>query len=157
MDLYNVGVLRLNEGYYDRVGATFRPFGDRNLMVVRNNQGSVVQFIECDVPAVLRRAAPDTVMVTSHVVPFVAQGRTLEYKVTVNNPDAVATMRLRDSVAGAAITGGGIFTYRSPNIMKEAMALQILVEIVLKNGTVIPHEFPLNVIPVRPSAPGAGR
>ncbi|WP_265596145.1 hypothetical protein [Verrucomicrobium sp. BvORR106] len=157
VDLYNVGVLRLNEGYYERVGATFRPFGDRNLMVVRNNQGSMVQFIECDVPAVLRRAAPDTVMVTSHVVPFVAQGRTLEYKVTVNNPDAVATMRLRDSVAGAAITGGGIFTYRSPNIMKEAMALQILVEIVLKNGTVIPHEFPLNVIPVRPSAPGAGR
>lgn len=157
VDLYNIGALRLNEGYYQNKGAVLRPFGDRNLLVVRNDQGSVVQFVDCDLPAVLKAAAPETVMVTSHVVPFVAQGRTLEYKVTVNNPDAVATMRLRDSVAGAAITGGGIFTYRAPNIMKEVMALQILVEIVLKNGTVIPHEFPLNVIPLRPSAPGAGR
>ncbi|WP_265596148.1 hypothetical protein [Verrucomicrobium sp. BvORR106] len=153
MTLHNIGVLRIDDAYgsYSENGTRVLPCGDRNLIVVRNHKGSMLQFIKCDLPAVLKQSAPETVVVTSHAMPFAAQGRQMEYKITVNNPEAVATMRLRDTVTGAAVSAGGVFTYRAPNIMKEALALTIVVEIVMKDGTVIPHEFPLNVIAYRGS------
>jgi hypothetical protein len=155
--LYLAGVecYEIDEDVTRREARPIAAFGRKNLLVALSNAGHVMQLIDFDLPSLYKEVNPDSTLVTSHPMPIVAEGRTLDYQMTFNNIDAVRTMRIRDRVEGATITAMGKFTYKAPTGLKESKTLVVGVELELKGGDVLLHEIPIYIIhiPAQRSGP----
>ncbi|MCF7786833.1 MAG: hypothetical protein K9N47_11970 [Prosthecobacter sp.] len=128
------------------------PLGDKNLLVLLSRGGTVLEAVDLDFERVCRLVNPATACFTSHPFPVVAEGRTLEYQVTVSNPEVVSSYELRDSTLGAEITPQGRFTYQAPPDMDRSRQFKIAVLIRFTNGETAVQEFPIYVIALKAEA-----
>lgn len=144
----NIDTYRLPDGVTGNLARRVVPMGDKNLIIAIHRMGYDMQFIKLDMPAAYQQTNPQSAIVTSRISPFVAEGRTMQYQLTTNNPGAVSGFKLRQPVAGATLTREGFFTYKAPGQLKEPLALQIVVEVLLQSGSAVEHEFPIWVVPL---------
>ncbi|WP_395739921.1 hypothetical protein [Prosthecobacter sp.] len=143
-----VEILKLYDGEEDYQRKVLSAQGDKNLLAVLSKGGFNLQAIELDVAAAVKITDPQAAFVTSHPFPIVAEGRTLDYDVTVSNPAAVTKYELRDPPQGALITPLGHVSYRAPTTLKESKEELISVVIHYKTGDVTLHQIPVYVIAV---------
>lgn len=144
----NIDTYRLPDGVTGNLARRVVPMGDKNLIIAIHRMGYDMQFIKLDVPAAYQQTNPQSAIVTSRISPFVAEGRTMQYQLTTNNPGVVSGFKLRQPVAGANLTREGLFTYKAPGQLKEPLALQIVVDVMLQSGSAVEHEFPIWVVPL---------
>lgn len=149
LTLTGIDALELKDVQFGRVQNNFPciPFGEKNLLVCMSPGGTVIQLIDLNLPDVVKQVSPDTVVVTSHVRPYVLRGGTLQYQVTVNNPDAVTSYRLRDTVPGATISPEGMLVFKAPADGAQDKTRNIAIEVVLKAGGVVVHEIGIAILP----------
>ncbi|WP_395753696.1 hypothetical protein [Prosthecobacter sp.] len=129
--------------------------GDKNLLVLLSRGGTVAEAVNLDFERVCRMVNPATACTTSHPAPVVAEGRTLEYQVTVNNPDAVSGYELQDTTPGAAITPQGLLTFQAPDGLEESQQIKISIRIRFTNGETAVQTFPIYVIALKAEAAAA--
>ncbi|WP_395739922.1 hypothetical protein [Prosthecobacter sp.] len=131
------------------------PMGDKNLLVLLSRGGTVLEGVDFDFERVCRMVNPATACTTSHPAPVVAEGRTLEYQVTVNNPDAVSGYELQDTTQGATITPQGLLTFQAPDDLEKSQQLKISIRIRFTNGETAVQTFPLCIIALKAEAAAA--
>lgn len=158
-NLTALDIFKIEDGNKGNAQRQVMPLGDKNLIAVISRGGTIMQLIDFDLSAIFKQAAHDSVVVTSQPFPLVVPGRSLKYQIQVNDPQAVDSYRLRDKVPGADIDNLGNFTFQAPTQVNEARHLTIGIVIQLKNGDVVSHEFPIYIIPFKPTpgSPPPGR
>jgi hypothetical protein len=147
LNVMNLEMLKMPEQTGSNPGKQMSVLGDQGLLTLLNKSGTLMQVISFDLPKLLKKASPASVLVTSRAPLFVTQGQKLEYQVTVNNPDAVRGYRIRDNVIGASIDEQGHFVYAAPPEIHEDMLVNLAIDVLLKNDEVVLHEFPICVVP----------
>jgi hypothetical protein len=128
------------------------PLGEKNLLVLLSRGGTVLEAVDLDFAKVYRLINPATAYTTSHPFPVLAEGRTLDYQVTVNNPDAVSSYELRDTTLGAEITPQGHLTYHAPTELDRSRQFNVAILMHFTNGETAVQEFPIYVIALKAEA-----
>ncbi|WP_395753697.1 hypothetical protein [Prosthecobacter sp.] len=154
LGLAGVELLELYDGEADYKRQRLTAMGEKKLLTVLSRGGFQLQGIDVDVAAACQVVAPAAAYVTSHPFPIVAEGRTLDYQITVNQPKAVSRYELRDPPPGARITPEGHLTYQTPGQLKESKQETISILIHFKSGDVGLHQFPVYVIALGAKAKG---
>jgi hypothetical protein len=157
LGLAGVELLKLHDGEEQYQRQVLMPRGDKNLLTVLSRGGLLLQGIDLDLAATFLALEPQSAYVTSHPFPIVAEGRTLDYQVTVSNPAAVSRYELRDRTPGAIITPQGHLSYRAPSQLKQSQQETIAIVIHFKSGEVALHQVPVYVIAVGAAAKSAAK
>jgi hypothetical protein len=119
---------------------------DEGPLIILAGGGRRMQIVELNIPQLAQQFAPTEFHVTSQPTPCVMSGGSLDYQIAVNNTDAVSTFRLRNPVAGAALSPEGRLTYLAPQVA-EPTRMQIPTEIEGKDGQTVIHNVTIFALP----------
>ncbi len=120
---------------------------DDRILCIRSGGGHVLQFIEADFSRLARQVIPDGFHVISQPMPVAIEGGTYDYQIAVNNPEFVASYKLRENGSEASVSATGAFRFVAPSNISGPMAVNFDVEIMGRNELGIFHSFPVIVLP----------
>lgn len=143
-------------GQANRSGQDWRwaqMLGDNGPLVILAGTGKLLEIVDCDIPRLAKELLPSAFHVTSQAPACVAEGGVLEYQVAVNNPAAVAAIKLRDETPGATISPQGLLRYTAPAKVSGTTRMTLCVRLDGKDGQTVLHEFPFFVLPLQQQAP----
>lgn len=127
--------------------------GDNGPLVVLAGDGNLLEIVDCDIPRLAKQLLPGSFHVTSQAPACVAEGAVLEYQIEVNNPAALASIKLRDETPGATISLQGLLRYTAPAKVGSPTRVTLCVRLDGKDGQTVLHEFPFFVLPLQQQAP----
>lgn len=151
--LFRVGRLSLLREEFARsanhIQRTVSVLSDAGPLAILSAGGKLLQLVDLDIPKLAKEMSPSVFHVTSQAPPCMIEGGVLEYQIQVNNPDAVASYRLRTDMPGASISATGMVRYQAPRQdLVEPSLVTIPAEIIGRLGETVPHEIPIFLIPL---------
>lgn len=120
--------------------------GDNGPLVLLAAGGHALEIVDCDIPSLAQTLNSTSFHVTSQAPPAAKSTVPVDYQITVNNPGAVATYRLRNPTPGVALSPQGLLRFTAPDVTV-VTRVPISTEIEGKDGQVVLHEFPIFVLP----------
>ncbi len=150
-------VAALDRGMKETTNAQLRFLDDDSRVLAIGKDGKFMQLIGLNVAEAHRTVSPNSMHVISQPNPCVLEGGIFSYKVQVNNPGQIAQVKLREPIAGAAMTPDGTLQYRAPVKVDAATRVDFPIEILTKDGATQMHQVPIFVIPWQRAATGAQR
>ena len=148
-------VAALDRGMKEVTNAQLRFIDNDSSVLAIGKDGRFMQLIGLNVAEAHRAVSPNSVHVISQPNPCVLEGGIFSYKVQVNNPGQIAQVKLREPIAGAAMTPDGTLQYRAPVKVDEATRVDFPIEILTKDGATFMHQVPIFVIPWLRAGTGA--
>ncbi|MEI8107142.1 MAG: hypothetical protein WCI46_04935 [Verrucomicrobiota bacterium] len=140
-------------GRFNQNWRSVQMLSDNGPLVVLAGNGNLLEIVNCDIPGLAKQLLPNAFHVTSQAPACVAEGGVLEYQIEVNNPAALASIKLRDETPGATISPQGLLRYTAPAKVGSPTRVSICVRLDGKDGQTVLHDFPFFVLPLQQQAP----